>query len=158
MIFRIFSAVTLGLALGACSNGLDLNVANWFGPKSDIEYVTLEPEEGWAATEKQDYRGPVAQVTSLRLERASGGYIIRATGVPPTLGYWDAELVPENDENPVDGVMTYTFRVSPPPWREAQSTVPARTITVGHYVSDIALGGAGRITVVGASNSLTARR
>ncbi|MBV7379188.1 hypothetical protein [Maritimibacter dapengensis] len=158
MIFRIFGALALLVALAGCDTGLSLNPTDWFGPKDDIELVTLEPEEGWAATQQGDYRGPVAQVTSLQIERASGGYLIRATGLPPRLGYWDAELVPENRETPVDGVMSYTFRIAPPPWRTRQSSVPARTVHIAHFVSDLTLGSANRIRVIGANNSLTAGR
>lgn len=158
MIFRIISAVTLMVALSGCDTGLSLNPMNWFGPKDDVELVVLEPEAGWEATEVQDYRGPVPQVTSLKVERATGGFIIRATGLPPRLGYWDAELVADNDGYPENGVMSYTFRIAPPPWRTRQSSTAARTVTVATYVSELSLKGATRIRVVGASNSLVARR
>ncbi len=158
MIFRIIGVAALSVALAGCDTGLSLNPTDWFGPKDDVELVTLEPADGWSSVETQEYRGPVSQVTSLKIERASGGYLIVATGLPPRLGYWDAELVAENDERPVDGVMSYTFRIAPPPWRTAQSSPPARTVNIAQYVSDIALGNATRIRVIGQNNSLTARR
>ncbi|MGR3363538.1 MAG: hypothetical protein ACU0CY_05090 [Maritimibacter harenae] len=157
MIFRIFGAILLTVGLSGCSNGVSLNPLNWFGPDDGVEMVTLEPEEGWDFA-GEDYRGPVAQVTRLSVERASGGYVIRAVGLPPRQGYWEADLVPENDEKPVDGVMSYTFVVAPPLWATAQSRPRAREIHVAHYVSDIRLGSASRIRVIGATNSLTAGR
>lgn len=155
MIFRITGACLLGVVLTGCSS-VSLNPLDWFGPKDDVELVTLEPSEGWDAA-GFDYRGPIAQVTRLTIERASGGYIIRAAGNPPRLGYWEAELVPQNDENPVDGVLTYDFVVAPPPWATATSRPQARQIHVAHYISDVKLGGARSIRVVGANNSVTAR-
>ncbi|MAM61116.1 hypothetical protein [Maritimibacter sp. UBA3975] len=157
MIFRIFGAIALGVVLSGCSGGVSLNPFNWFGPKTDEELVTLEPRDGFP--DGQDsYRGPIQQVTQLAIERASGGYLVRAVGLPPRLGYWEAELVPQNDEEPVNGVMTYDFVVAPPPWATRQSRPQARQITVAHYVSDVQLGSASRIRVVGANNSLTTRR
>lgn len=158
MIFRTISAVALVVALSGCDTGVSLNPVDWFGPKDDVELVVLEPEAGWAATEAQEYRGPVTQVTSLNIERATGGFIIRATGLPPRLGYWDADLVADNDGYPENGVMSYTFRIAPPPWRTRQSSTAARSVTVATYVSELSLKGATRIRVTGANNSLVARR
>lgn len=155
MIFRIISVLTLGLALSGCGS---VNPLNWFGPKDDVELVVLEPEEGWNALEAADYRGPVAQVTSLKIERASAGVLIRAVGLPPKLGYWDAELVAENGGEPVKGVMTYTFKIAPPPWRTSNARPAQREVTVAKYVSDITLADVRTIRVVGAKNSLSARR
>jgi hypothetical protein len=157
MIFRIFGAILLGMVLTGCSGGVSLNPFNWFGPKSDVELVTLEPRDGFP-TGLDDYRGPITQVTQIAVERASGGYLVRAVGLPPRLGYWEAELVPQNDEEPVNGVMTYDFVVAPPPWATRQSRPSAREIHVAHYVSDVTLGNATRIRVNGATNSLTTRR
>lgn len=157
MIFRIIGAGLLGLVLTGCSSGVSLNPLNWFGPKADNELVTLEPKDGWP-TGVDEYRQPIAQVTRLAVERASGGYIVRAVGVPPRLGYWEAELVPLNDAQPENGVMAYAFMVAPPPWATAQSRPQAREIHVAHYVSDTKLAGATRIRVEAAGNSLTTGR
>ncbi|MEC7764031.1 MAG: hypothetical protein VX874_19160 [Pseudomonadota bacterium] len=155
MIFRIIGACLLGVVLTGCSS-VSLNPLDWFGPKDDVELVTLEPSEGWDGG-FDDYRGPIAQVTQLTIERASGGYLIRAAGNPPRLGYWEAELVPENDENPVDGGLTDNFMVAPPPWATATSQPQARQIHVAHYISDVKLGGTRTIRVVGANNQISAR-
>ncbi|MBV7409645.1 hypothetical protein [Maritimibacter sp. DP1N21-5] len=157
MIFRAIATTTLLVALSGCSGGGGFNPLNLFGPKSDTQLVVLEPEEGWDYA-GQDYRGPIQQVTRLAVERASGGVIIRAEGVPATLGYWDADLVAENNEQPDNGVMTYTFKVAPPVWQERQGTPYSRTITVAHYVSDVRLGDTRTIRVVGATNSLSSGR
>lgn len=155
MIFRIIGALALGLVLTGCSGGL--NPMNWFGPKVADDTVTVEPADGWPS-ELDDYRGPVGQVTRVTVERASAGYIIRAVGVPARQGYWEAELVPENDEEPVNGVMSYKFMVAPPPWATSTARPYARQITVAKYVSDITLGETRRIKVIGETNSVTAAR
>lgn len=128
-----------------------LNPFNWFGRSERVETVTVAPE---LATE--DGRQLVADVTSLVIERNPGGAIVRATGLPPTQGFWEAELVsvPTEDE----GVALYEFRVFPPPAPKAVSTPQSREITVATYLSDIELEQVRQIVVQGASGARSARR
>ncbi|WP_022704778.1 hypothetical protein [Pseudorhodobacter ferrugineus] len=137
------------LALGACSSisNSRLNPFNWFGGSE--ETVTLLVEA------PQDSRLLVSQVTDLTLERMPGGVIIRATGLPPTQGYWEAELV----ARPVDdGQITFDFRVFPPITAQISSTPQSREVTVATYLSNIKLDSIRQITVQGANNARTSRR
>lgn len=99
--------LALVLALGAC--GSRLNPLNWIGG-SEPAPATLAPTDLPATA--PDARPLIAQVISLEVEPNRGGAVVRAVGVPPTQGFWNAELV----ARPVqDGVMTYEFRALPPP-------------------------------------------
>jgi hypothetical protein len=128
-----------------------LNPFNWFGRSERVQTVVVAEE---LAT--PDGRQLVADVTDLVIERNAGGAIIRATGLPPTQGFWEAELVsvPTEDE----GVALFEFRVFPPPTSKAVSTPQSREITVATYLSDIRLEGIREIAVQGANSARSARR
>ncbi|MHA6267938.1 hypothetical protein [uncultured Aliiroseovarius sp.] len=146
---------SLAFGLSACGGASNLNPFNWF-QSGGTEQVALIPEGGFL--EDQDYRGLVAQVVELQILRSTGGAIVRAKGLPPRLGYWDAELVPENFERPENGVLTYMFRITEPPYHTLQGRPKQREILVGRFVSDTKLAGVRTIRVVGASNSRSASR
>ncbi len=138
------------LVVAGC--GTRLNPMNWFG--SSEETIAAAPDEFVI-----DPRGLVTQVTSLRVERMQGGAIIHAIGLPPTQGYWDAELVPLNNEAPDDNrTLTYEFRLADPAYPRPVSTERSREVVVGHFISDFGLRGVRRITVVGAENSRSVNR
>ncbi|WP_413717262.1 hypothetical protein [Silicimonas sp. MF1-12-2] len=147
--------LAMAIALSGCGFGQSrLNPFNWF--RSGPEAETLEPV---FLQERQDRRPLVAQVTGLVIERTPGGAIIRATGLPPEQGWHGAELVNEDrDGNPINGVLTYSFRAVPPPEPTRVSTVQSRELTVAVFVSDITLASAREIRVTGALNSRAARR
>jgi hypothetical protein len=154
---RIIFALSLVLGLAACDGGFSLNPLNWFTITTDgVERVALEPDDGWP--DDEDRRLVVDQVTALRVEKTTSGAIVHATGVPPRLGYWDAELVAQNDGEPEDGVMTYVFRIATPRWATRASTPKARTVEVGAFLSNAQLRDIRTIRVLGERNSLTARR
>ncbi|EGJ20429.1 hypothetical protein RSWS8N_00085 [Cereibacter sphaeroides WS8N] len=142
--------LALVLALGAC--GSRLNPLNWFGG-SEPAPATLAPTDLPATA--PDARPLMAQVISLEVEPNRGGAVVRAVGVPPTQGFWNAELV----ARPVqDGVMTYEFRALPPPRGAAVGTQASREVTVGTYLTAYQLRSISQITVVSAGNALTSRR
>lgn len=130
-----------------------LNPFNWFsGAQSDAEsFVPPDPVEA-------DPRPLVAQVTALQVARTPGGAIIRATGLPPTQGFYGAGLLVEDFGEPQEGVLTYQFRVVPPPETARVSTRQSREIIVGQFLSNQALEGVRVIRVVGASNVMSTRR
>jgi hypothetical protein len=151
-MIRIVLALMITVSLAAC--GSRLNPMNWF--KGGKETVALYPKDGFP--EDADNREAVSQVVELVIERASGGAIIRAAGLPPRPGYWNGELVAENEEYPIDGALVYIFRISQPGSLSATEAPAAQKVIVGHFVSDIRLQGVREIKVLGAENAMSARR
>ncbi|MDE9448856.1 hypothetical protein J3R80_00045 [Aliiroseovarius sp. Z3] len=147
--------ISLTLGLTACGSTSNLNPFNWF--RSDgVKEVAVIPEGGFL--EDQEFRGLVSEVVEVQVLRSTGGAIIRAKGLPPRLGYWDAQLVPENFERPVDGVLTYMFRISEPPYHTISGRPKQREVLVGQFVSNTKLQGVRTIRVVGERNSRSSSR
>ncbi len=148
----LLAAIPLVLVLAACGGGFSarLNPLNWFGGSEEVQATTLVSD-----TVAQDPRPLVQQVTFLAVEPMQGGAIVRATGLPPTQGYWNAELVARPVE---DGVLVYDFRLVPPPAPAAVSTQQSREVQVAAFVSNFKLDGISQITVQAASNARSSRR
>ncbi|MGR3512806.1 MAG: hypothetical protein ACU0GG_08580 [Paracoccaceae bacterium] len=150
-------ALILGLmlttAVSGCARVADsrLNPFNWFG-SAELESTasaTVEIEE--------DERPRVAQITSLRIEPTPTGAIVRATGLPPTQGWYDVELVPESD-GPVNGEMVYVMRAAAPDGALRTSTVQSREVSAGRVLSQQDLAATRLVRVIGGQNALVARR
>lgn len=137
--------------LSGCAS--KFNPLNWF--KRDTESETLAPLEDPNVI--IDQRGMVDQVISLQIEKTGGGAIIHAVGLSPTQGFWDAELIPENGERPVNGVLSYQFRIERPPGVEGIVNQRSREIVVGHFVSSFKLRGVSQIRVIGARTALVSK-
>ena len=145
-------ALVLATGLAGCARVAEsrFNPFNWFGgSESEAAAAPVEAES--------DPRPRVAQVTSLTIEPTPTGAIVRATGLPPTQGWFAAALVPETDE-PVNGEMVYVFRAVPPRGREPVSTVQSRELSVARALSQQDLAATRVVRVVGATNALVARR
>ncbi|MDJ1015104.1 MAG: hypothetical protein QNJ35_01230 [Paracoccaceae bacterium] len=147
--------LVLAFSLSACGFGQSrLNPFNWF--RSGPEVETLQTVE---ILNQTDARPLVEQVTSLEVERTPGGAIIRASGLPPSQGWYDAELVPENrDAEPVGGILSFTLRAVPPADPRRVSTVQSRELVVGRFVSEITLASTREIRVIASRNIRTSRR
>ncbi|MEL6208269.1 MAG: hypothetical protein AAFR47_23660 [Pseudomonadota bacterium] len=116
-----------------------------------------------AAANLADPRPTVDQVVSLRLDRAPGGLLVTAIGLPPTQGWHSAALLPETvgiNTRPVaeNGVISYRFVASPPPTQEPVVNQPSREISAGTFISDQTLGSTRTIVVKGANNQRSASR
>lgn len=152
------TALLIGtLALSACGRIAEsrFNPFNWFG-RSQEGPASLAPDGGYASG-VIDNRALVTEVTGLEVTRTPGGAVLAARGLPPTQGWWDAELVAETEE-PVDGVLTYAFRVAEPRTVTRVSTPQSREVTAGLFLSDQTLEGVRRIVVLGATNSRSSTR
>ena len=162
----LLAAVLSALALSGCGNGssanssgssgsgssASLNPFHWFGRAKSRKATSALPAKA------ADSRLLVDQVATLRVEKTPGGAIIRATGLPPTQGYWDGALVPENGEKPVKGVLTYRFVIAQPVGYQAVSTPRSREVVIARALSRIKLEGVRQIRVIGQRNQLTSRR
>ena len=141
------------MAVTGCARIRDskLNPFNWFGrSKSEpVQVVDGVP---------QDPRPLVQQVTALDVARQPGGAIIHAAGLPPTQGWWQADLLPVNDGVAEDGTLTYRFVVSQPLEPRRVSTPQSREVTAAVFLSEMRLQEVSRIVVQGASNSRSVSR
>lgn len=125
-----------------------LNPFNWFGRSERTAAVP-------AAVVRDGGRIPVAQVTELFVEPATGGAIIRAKGVPATQGWYAAELV--RDTEAPEGELVFRFVLKQP--REAvQGTPHSREVTVATFVTTQRLESVRTITVTGSENARSTRR
>lgn len=149
----LLAMLVVVLTISACGRIRDsrLNPFNWFGRSEPVAVVqTVDP------TVAEDGRQLVAEVTDLVLDRTAGGVIVRAVGLPPTQGFWEAELVARPiDEN---GVLVYDFRVFPPPGGGDVSTRQSREIVVAAFLSNIRLDSITQISVQGQGNARAVRR
>jgi hypothetical protein len=151
MKLPIITVLVLATALGGCAKVQQsrLNPFNWFGRSTEVVNTMLY-------VSPTDKRPLIAEVVVLKVEPYPGGAIVRATGVPPTQGYWDAELValPVDDQ----GRLVFEFRIFPPAIPAATGSAYSRQITVAATVSDFKLQGVTSIVVQGSGNAMAARR
>ena len=147
---RLF-VLGLAAALAGCAGVRQskLNPFNWF-KKSEARETIVLPDE------KADPRPLVDTVLSLAVEPIPGGAVVRARGVSPTQGWWDAELVPQDLDD--KGVLVYEFRLLPPTKRADVSTQQSREVDVAIYISDVKLENVREIVVQGATNARVSRR
>ena len=138
------------LALAGCGFGHSrLNPMNWFGPPRVGAPVPIY-------TAPVDPRGLVATVLTLKVEPYPGGVIVRATGLPPTQGFWDADLVLLPGDG--KGHLVYEFRLSPPKIASAVGSQPSRQVVVAANATEFQLQGITSIEVRGAGNAMSAHR
>lgn len=156
------AALALVLALAGCGfSDSRLNPFNWFGG-SRSETPDLSPRAGYPE-DVPDARPLVAQVATMQVERVPGGAIVRATGLPPVQGFWDAELVPdltdaEGRPVPDGGTLSFQFRVVPPRQPTRAGPPVSRELTAAVYLSDQTLAPVRTITVRGQGNQRSSRR
>ena len=150
-VSRRLVVLGLGLALAGCGGLRDsrLNPFNWFRRSEPRETIVLPGEQA-------DTRPLVDTVLSMAVEPIPGGAVVRARGVTPTQGWWEAELVARDVGD--DGVLVYEFRLLPPKGRTDVNTQRSREIDVAIYISDIKLQSVREIVVQGAINARSAQR
>lgn len=152
----LLATLAFPLAAAGCGRIRDskLNPFNWFGrARREKQATVLKPNEA------ADGRLLIREVTELKVEKTQGGAIIRATGLPPSQGWWEAELVSETRGRPdEDGVLTYRFLVFPPLKPTPASTPRSRQLTAAVHLSDIRLEAVRRIVVQGETNALSTGR
>tara|TARA_R110002049_G_scaffold23545_6_gene83484 strand:- start:9746 stop:10264 length:519 start_codon:yes stop_codon:yes gene_type:complete len=160
------------LLLTACGAVRDsrVNPFNWFGNSRSVAVEQtastnpLIPKKGGLFANRraaeETYEGrPFEQVTELTIERVPGGALIRATGLAARQGIYSVRLTPQNDDElPVDGVLTYRIEGIRPETQTPQGAKPTREVIAARRVTDQTLRGVRTIRVEGALNALVARR
>lgn len=147
-------AVVTAVGLSGCGRLAEsrVNPFNWFGNDRAEQVEPLVD----GLVDSPDRRPLVQDVTQLVAEPVTGGAIVRATGVPNTQGYFDAELVEVETDDP--NVLTYEFRVIPPRETKPQGTQISREIVVGQFASTQKLQGVRTIRVLGSKTARSVRR
>lgn len=173
MRFAIPLMMVCGLSLSACGGLRDsrVNPANWFGgskverrsaPVATETVNPLIPEQRDSIfkrkPESETYAGtPIYAVEGVTVERSSGGAIVKATGLSLRQGAFDVRLWPENDGEPVEGVLTYTMR-SIQRDDTPQGIERTRRVHAGAFITNQTLSEVRSIRVLGLTNSATTRR
>lgn len=141
-MLRSVLIVSVILSLAACESRI--NPLNWFGGERE-QRITIDPEASGGG-EDADGRLLAADITQLSVEQTTTGAIVRATGVTPATGYFDAELVLVEE---TDTTLVYEFRVAPP---LRQGTAGVQNISVGTELTVGELAGIRTITVISQNN------
>ncbi len=148
---RALVALTLITVLASCGSmrASKLNPFNWFGRSQAAQRAT-DPAM------PEDARGLVGEVLTMTVEPLPTGAIVRATGLSPRQGYWDAALVAQ----PVteDGTLVLDFRIFPPIEPTDVSTPRSREVTAAIHLSRQKLETIREIIVQGANNARASRR
>lgn len=172
MRISLSALLVASLALGAC--GSSLNPLNWFGRSTsepaaaDSKPVNpLIPTGGdrsllrnlTGADKEEIYNGqPFGEVVALVVERRDGGAIVRVTGRADRQGIYDVRLTPANeDEKPVDGVLTYRLEGLEPA-NTGVGSPASREVTAARSLTNQKLRGVRTIRVEGVRNSRVVRR
>ncbi len=155
----LFLALAFVTTLSGCGfSESRINPMNWWDRTP--EAPTLEPKLGYAK-DPDDNRIEIAQLSRLELKKVHGGVVISAAGLPPTQGWWDADLMPVDGDDPVDGVLAFRFVVAEPlpgtPERTRVLNDGSREVTVAKFVSVYKLDGVREITVRAANGTRSLR-
>lgn len=167
---RSITALTIvaTLTLAACGDrGVSLNPFRWFGGGAARGPETLTPEGGYDLAAR-DPRQLMSSITSARWEPLGEGRLLVVTGLAPTKGWWDPELVTKTPmpagriRADADGVLRLRFVAFPPPPDSPDARRPANpqvdTITTAMTISTPALRGIDQVVIQGAGNVITLRR
>lgn len=161
MLRPILLGFAIVLTLAGCARISDsrLNPFNWFGDSREAaaadpaERRPLVPEGRRVVV--TDARPLVTQVTALTVDRTAAGAVVRATGLAPTQGFFNAQLVNAGVAN---GVLTLDFRAQAPTGFEAVGTARSRQITAAYVIGSNDLAGIRTVRVQAAENARTSGR
>lgn len=165
MLRTILLCTSVLLTLSGCARVADsrFNPFNWFGQSTqDPARVAVDASgerrplvpEG-RRTVIVDGRTLVQSVTALSVDRGPSGAIVRATGVAPTQGYFNAQLV---NAGVSSGVLTLEFRAQAPSGFEAEGTPQSRQINAAYVIDASDLQDIRTVRVQAATNSRSSAR
>lgn len=154
MATRLVIVILILASVGACGRLSEsrLNPFNWFGNDREtdrVQPITIETV--------QDPRPLVDEVVAVQLDRAPGGAILRAVGLPATQGYWAASLTLD-EARTTPTRLIYQFRIAPPLRPERASTEVSRQLVAAEFITDQRLARVREVQVLGARNARSVRR
>lgn len=151
------TAILVGLSGCARISDSRFNPVNWFA-SSQSAPVTATGEQRPlvpARTAVVDARALVQSVTSLSVDRAPTGAIVRAVGVAQTQGYFNAELVNNGVAN---GVLSLEFRAQMPTGFQAVGSTQSREINAAYIIDATDIASIRTVRVQAATNARTSAR
>lgn len=167
-IHPLTPALAFSLLLSGCgsfSGDSGLNPLGWFGGGDRAD--TLAPKGGYP-TVAEDSRQPIAHISNATMKDVPDGKLLVVTGMAPTKGWWDAELIPETQEvagrlrGDADGILRLRFVARPPYSDSVDARTPANPnvdmITTAIPISAITLTSLRGITVSGATQVINIKR
>ncbi|MEL7345560.1 MAG: hypothetical protein AAFN59_11990 [Pseudomonadota bacterium] len=143
------------VSVTACGRSSDSGFNPFGFLNRQVERESLMPEDAVIPVERREL---VQTVSRLSLEPTLDGAQLRADGFAAGLGYYDASLIVQNNGIPVDGILTFQFRASPPFGTEAGIvTNNTRTLRTAIFLSSFDLAGVREIRVIAQTNVQTIR-
>lgn len=158
--FVLFLCLALTLAGCARLAGSRLNPVNWFGNPVAVAPTDLSGNlrplvPAGVRAAPADGRVMIGTVSDVVIDRTAGGAIIRATGLAPTQGYFNAQLVPVGQDG---GVLRLEFRVEAPTGTQPVGSAASRTITVARSLRAEEIAIVRTIVVIGADGGRSISR
>lgn len=147
MIARIAAGIALSALVGCGLGQSRLNPLNWFGSDREEQIETVRAEAA---------RPVVQSVVSLSADPTTGGAIVTAVGLPPTQGFWEAELIRIPTDDP--SVLLLDFNILPPLTQQPVGTQPSREVLAGAFFTTQDLAGIRTIAVQGQTNRRSVSR
>lgn len=146
-----FLMALLVVVLGLTGCASRLNPMNWFGRDREERVQISE-----TVAAPVDDRQLVTEVISLSVDPLPGGAIVRAMGLPPRQGYWEADLV---EVGRGDGEIVFEFRVYRPVDANTRvGTQRSREILAGTSLTTQDLAGIRQIVVIAQQNRRSVSR
>ncbi|MEZ5676235.1 hypothetical protein SAMN06265173_1087 [Thalassovita litoralis] len=154
------------LVLTGCGNSR-LNPMNWFGRAKSTPVATAEntnpliPQRRGSILRREQlpYAGQLmSQVKTLHIERTPGGALVRVSGIAQFQRPYEVRLIPTNNKQPVNGVLTFDLKAVQPGKKLAQGSEWTRTVTAATFLTDNELDGVRTIQVQAAQNTMSSRR
>lgn len=135
------------------------NPFNWFGGSSEEQVIERRTTDNLVPANRRavtvDQRALMESVTTLAVERIPGGALVRATGIAPRQGFFNADLVPIDTAG---GQLTLAFRAQGPQEFTETGSARSREITSARFFTDQELAGIRAIRVEAATNARVSRR
>lgn len=148
-MLRTIVVLSLILSVAACGNSR-LNPLNWFGGDRE-QRIRVDPDANGRPV-VVDGRILVTEITQLSVEQTTAGAIVRATGVTPAQGYYDADLV---EVERTESTLVFEFRAASP---GSAATAGLQQIVAGTALSVGELQGIRSITVIAQTNRRSVNR
>lgn len=163
----LFGTVVL-MTISGCSilSDIPLNPLDWFGSseeetaqaegETEVATVTPRPLVDRSNTPAVvDGRALVQSVEGLTVDQTTTGAIVRANGIAPAQGYFNAQLVNAGVEN---GVLTLEFRAQAPAGTPQQGSPRSRRIDAAYVIDNPDLLAIRSIRVQSATNARASAR